>query len=238
MIGKGWSGLYVAQLLESLYGKQLLAGVSLLITHIIIRIWLRLFPLQGNTLYTLAARLPITHGHSPFIHFALVKYKNTRDILFPRQRWPLLHFTLHHRADIYRASIQCVIDHAEHQNRARHQNTVVHGRSGHWSRRGPEAEEQDHGRVDASYCVDRDAQNARGSERAPRELDMARSVHAFGARFDEAGAAPPEKKRAGEEVSRVEAVDGEGDDIVESDRGAYVDEPEEAGDRRGQDDAG
>lgn len=59
-----------------------------------------------------------------------------------------------------------------------------------------------------------------------------------GIRGDCAGEPPVEQQGAGEEVGGVEAVDGEGDDVVEGDGGADVDEGEEAGDDYCDEDGG
>jgi len=127
-----------------------------------------------------------------------------------------------------------IIHHRKNHHGAKHQGAEIHRLRRHRCGGRPETEENHNDHESAGDGVGDDAEDPWNAEGAPDELG-AGGVDGLvgevcGGEGDGAGAAAPEEDGAGDEVGGVKACDSEGDDIVEGDGGADVDEGEEAGD--------
>lgn len=139
---------------------------------------------------------------------------------------------LHNRPIIDSSRTSIVVEKAERDGTHSPNDTEVHGLDSHRPRRWPEAKEDSNGHVSQSPGIDKNTPNAWHMEWAPHEL-RAGSVDDSGIaaanRADPARATTPEEKTANHHVREIETGDRHGAEIVEGDRGANVDEREEAG---------
>lgn len=108
-----------------------------------------------------------------------------------------------------------IVSHAKQDRSTEDQRAIIHGHRRSRRDRRPETEEDDNDHKDAGDNVDRDPPQSWDSERTPVQT---RRPHRIPRRTPNgASAATPEKKRAANEVRRVQSADSERDDVVESD---------------------
>lgn len=133
-----------------------------------------------------------------------------------------------------------IIDNAENKHTASHHDSVVHVILGNGQSRRPEAEEPDDDEVNARKDIVGNAQRARNVPRAPDEL-LAGCVGQGGkltrvGHSEAASAAAVQEKTRCQEIGRVETGDGNGNDAVEGEAGAQVDQGQQAGNDGGDGD--
>ena len=142
----------------------------------------------------------------------------------------------HNRPHILLFGKEKVISDAENDDCAGDQTAVIHGlrrcRRDGW----PEDEKQDNDQVDARENVVDDSQNTWQAPRAPDQAGaggVGEAGRGVGREFNATCAAAVKEETGGDEIGAIEAGDGEGDDIVESGRGADVDQRQQASDDGG-----
>lgn len=132
-----------------------------------------------------------------------------------------------------------IIDNSQNDDSHRTHHTVVHRCYRHRQLGGPVTEEDDDNDVDHRISVDENTPDARDVERTPHELgagDIDDGVVAGVVVVDSAGAATPEKKNRHNQIGGVQTRDSHGDDVVEGDGGADVNQTEQTANGHGEED--
>ena len=135
---------------------------------------------------------------------------------------------IHNGPFVAPTSRQTVERDAEKDHGPRDERAIVHVGRTERQRRGPKAEEGQHDQVDAGADVDGDAESARDPPGAPRVRVRGVGV----AVRDVASEAATEQEGARDQVGGVEALQDEGDDVVEGGGAADVDHAQESGEAR------
>jgi hypothetical protein len=127
------------------------------------------------------------------------------------------------------------------RNRARpHHTTKIHNLRARIHHNGPKTKEQNHNHKNTSKSINHSTKRFANLKGAPgkrvRVGYISKTLGGSGVGFDSAGKATVEEERVADEVGGIEAINREGDDVVESYGGAEDDESQETSDEGGESD--